>query len=112
MTELHLGINVGHDRAAAVVADGAVLVAIEEERLDRVKHSPGIQRVGSGDQLALPHRAIEYCMEALDVDASAWATITANSPGVDHGPELARDMFGSERVLELPSHHLAHAYSA
>lgn len=112
MTELHLGINVGHDRAAAVVADGAVLVAIEEERLDRVKHSPGIRRVGSGYQLALPQRAIEYCMEALDVDASAWATITANSPGVDHGPELARDMFGSERVLELPSHHLAHAYSA
>ena len=35
MTELHLGINVGHDRAAAVVAGGEVLVAIEEERRAR-----------------------------------------------------------------------------
>ena len=112
MTELHLGINVGHDRAAAVVAGGEILVAIEEERLDRVKHSPGIERVGDGYQLALPRRAIEYCMSTLKVDASAWTTITANSPGADHGPDLARDMFGSERVLELPSHHLAHAYSA
>jgi len=112
LSELHLGINVGHDRAAAVVADGEILVAIEEERLDRVKHSPGIRRVPGGHELALPQRSIDYCLNALGVDESALATVTANSPGLDHGPALARAAFGGPRVLQLPSHHLAHAYSA
>ena len=33
----HLGINMGHDRSVAVVQDGKVIVAIEQERLDRIK---------------------------------------------------------------------------
>lgn len=110
--ELHLGVNLGHDRAAAIVARGEILVAIEEERLDRIKHSPGIRRTGSGYELELPERAIDYCLRALGVDASAITTVTANSPGVDLGPRLARDRFGEHRVRTLPSHHLAHAYSA
>ena len=31
----HMGINLGHDRSVAVVKDGEILVAIEQERLDR-----------------------------------------------------------------------------
>ena len=96
--ELHLGVNLGHDRAAAIVARGEILVAIEEERLDRIKHSPGIRRTGSGYELELPERAIDYCLRALGVDASAITTVTANSPGVDLGPRLARDRFGEDRV--------------
>ena len=41
MTHLHMGINMGHDRSVAVVQDGQVKVAIEQERLDRIKHSVG-----------------------------------------------------------------------
>ena len=41
MNEYHLGINMGHARSAAVVRDGEIVVAIEQERLDRKKHSIG-----------------------------------------------------------------------
>jgi hypothetical protein len=41
MSDYHLGINMGHDRSAVVVRDGQILIAIEQERLDRIKHSVG-----------------------------------------------------------------------
>ena len=43
---LHLGLNLGHDRAAALVRDGRLLAALEEERLDRNKHGPGLPKSG------------------------------------------------------------------
>ncbi|MDX6623984.1 MAG: carbamoyltransferase [Solirubrobacterales bacterium] len=61
---MFLGLKTGgHDTAAALVGeDGAVLVAVAEERLDREKHSS-----------AFPRQAIEACLaeagaEAGDVD--------------------------------------------
>lgn len=36
-----LGVNYGHDSSAAIVIDGKLVSAIEQERLDRRKHSPG-----------------------------------------------------------------------
>ncbi|MGB0035904.1 MAG: carbamoyltransferase N-terminal domain-containing protein, partial [Candidatus Acidiferrales bacterium] len=48
-----LGINAYHANAsAAIVADGRLLAAVEEERLNRVKYAAG-----------LPVRAIQYCLE-------------------------------------------------
>ena len=43
------------------------------------------------------------------------ASITANMPGREHGPEILRGKFSrdiSQLVRTVPSHHLAHAYSA
>jgi len=46
-----IGISFGyHDAAAALVVDGEVRVAAEEERFTRVKHDP-----------SFPRRAVEYC---------------------------------------------------
>src|SRR5438876_10847450 len=51
---LILGINAYHgDASAALLVDGQLVAAAEEERLNRVKHSAGF-----------PRRAIEYCLEA------------------------------------------------
>ena len=36
-----MGINMGHDRSVAVVENGKIVIAIEQERLDRIKHSVG-----------------------------------------------------------------------
>ena len=108
----HLGINLGHDRAAAIASGGCLLVAIEEERLDRQKHSPGIQRVEGKVQLDLPWKAIHYCLDAIGINLHELASVTANSPGHDFGPQLAARGFGCVPVLQLPSHHLGHAYSA
>ncbi len=109
---LHLGINVGHDRAAALVGDGRLLVAIEEERLDRQKHSPGLRRVGGQVELELPWEAIRYCLETVAARPSDLLSVTANTPGRDLGPALARQGFPDLAVHSIPSHHLAHAYSA
>jgi carbamoyltransferase len=54
-----LGISgLYHDAAAALVVDGAIVAAMHEERLDRVKHSA-----------ALPERAARACLELGGVDA-------------------------------------------
>lgn len=43
---------IGHDASAALVGDGGVVAAIEEERLDRLKHSN-----------FFPRRAIRFCLD-------------------------------------------------
>src|SRR5688500_14899856 len=55
----------GHDAAAALICDGKVIAAIEEERLNRVKHTS-----------CFPTRAIEFCLrqggaDLKEVDAIA-----------------------------------------
>src|ERR1700689_1899825 len=48
-----LGINAYHANAsAAIIVDGRLLAAVEEERLNRVKYAAG-----------LPARAIQYCLD-------------------------------------------------
>jgi carbamoyltransferase len=55
-----LGINAYHANAsAAIVADGQLLAAVEEERLNRVKYAAG-----------LPARAIQYCLDQAGVKLS------------------------------------------
>ncbi len=110
--DLHLGLNLGHDRSAAIVSGGKLLVAVEEERLDRCKHSPGLSRVEGGVECALPWKSIRYCLETVGADLSDLVSVTANSPGRDMGPELTAQGFSQARILQIPSHHLAHAYTA
>ncbi|NRA95840.1 MAG: methyltransferase [Planctomycetes bacterium] len=110
--DLHLGLNLGHDRSAALVSGGKLLVAVEEERLDRCKHSPGLSRVDGDVEVCLPWRSIRYCLEAVGAELSDLSSVTANSPGRDMGPELAARGFRGVAVHSVPSHHLAHAYTA
>lgn len=52
-----LGINAYHgDAAAAIVRDGRLIAAVEEERFNRFKHSAGF-----------PAHAIRYCLEAAGI---------------------------------------------
>ena len=55
---LILGLNAYHaDAAAALVQDGRVVAAAEEERFNRIKHSAGF-----------PIEAIRYCLKQGGVD--------------------------------------------
>jgi carbamoyltransferase len=55
-----LGINAYHANAsAAIVVDGQLIAAVEEERLNRIKYAAG-----------LPSRAIQYCLDAAGVKLS------------------------------------------
>ena len=52
MAEAILGISAYyHDSAAALIVDGQIVAAAQEERFTRRKHDPGF-----------PRRAIEYCL--------------------------------------------------
>lgn len=52
-----LGINAYHANAsAAIVVDGQLIAAVEEERLNRVKYAAG-----------LPIKAVQYCLQAAGV---------------------------------------------
>src|SRR4051812_4476566 len=41
-----------HDSAAAIIQDGEILAAAQEERFTRKKHDPGF-----------PHNAVKFCLE-------------------------------------------------
>jgi carbamoyltransferase len=117
MDDYHLGINMGHDRSAAVVRGGEILVAIEQERLDRIKHSVGFlyQAGGNPAHIQVPGECIRYCLDGLGLPLGDMKSITANMPGIDYAPEIIAGKFSAEiapKVKVLPSHHLAHAYSA
>jgi carbamoyltransferase len=53
-----LGLNAYHgDAAAAIIKDGKLIAAVEEERFNRIKHCAGF-----------PARAVRYCLEAAGID--------------------------------------------
>lgn len=55
-----LGINAYHANAsAAIIVDGKLIAAVEEERLNRVKYAAG-----------LPSRAIQFCLDQAGVKLS------------------------------------------
>ena len=60
-----LGINAAyHDCSAALVRDGVVLAAAEEERFTRIKHG---KRPVPFTTWQLPYYAIDYCLSAADI---------------------------------------------
>lgn len=61
-----LGINaVYHDSAAAIVVDGQVVAAAEEERFTRIKHA---KRPVPFSAWELPFHAIDFCLERAGID--------------------------------------------
>jgi len=122
-----------HDSAAALVRDGEIVAAAQQERFSRIKHDPGF-----------PVDAINYCLEqaGLDVDeldlavfydhpvesfdrltqsilSSAPGSLTAWLDGVpawlggklNPGRVLRREI-GYEGPVEYAEHHMSHAASA
>ena len=100
-----LGTGLSHNGSAVLLKDGVVCVAIEKERITRIKHD------GGNDT-----EAIQYCLDAAGISLEEVDLVvqTANF----EIPE--RDRFHGKRLFvnsENPplisiSHHLAHAYSA
>jgi carbamoyltransferase len=84
-----LGINaVYHDTAAALLVDGKLVVAVEEERFSRIKHG---KRPDVDNPHQFPERAIRFCLD--------YAGLTADD--IDHvaysfDPELRRTRFRAE----------------
>lgn len=127
-----LGVNaVFHDSAAALVLDGEIVAAAEEERFSRRKHGKSPVAFSTWE---LPERAARWCLqraglEPADLDAVAYSYDPALAGGEratgDPWEDL-RTTFASraprflktslpgldpERVRFVP-HHVAHAASA
>jgi carbamoyltransferase len=107
-----LGINGGvrlgyQDVSASLLKDGKVLVAIEEERLNRIKFSPG-----QLSELSV-YKCLEYSgLTIRDVDVvachgSTWGTVFENILR-----SYFTDNFGYCPELYFVHHHIAHAASA
>src|ERR1700720_1456566 len=68
-----------HDSAAALVEDGRIVAAAQEERFTRKKHDA-----------SFPHNAIGYCLEAVGAELS----------GIDHVAFYDKPFLKFERLLE------------
>ena len=68
-----------HDSAAALVEDGRIIAAAQEERFTRKKHDAGF-----------PEQAIQYCLEAGKVDLD----------GIDHVVFFEKPLIKFERLVE------------
>ena len=124
-----------HDSAAALLSDGEIMAAAQEERFTRKKHDP-----------AFPAGAVEYCLEEVGISAaeldhvvfyerplrkmdrlmesylafapSGFASFRRGFPpwlaGKLDGPGIIRDALGAEFQGEVHTldHHMSHAASA
>ncbi|MBI4817795.1 MAG: hypothetical protein HY791_16155 [Deltaproteobacteria bacterium] len=106
-----LGVNLSHDTAVAAVREGEVLVAIAEERLNRVKHCTGVTQFGK----VIPYRSIRYCCEHLGISPNEVDLFVTNSCRSNALEQLRMQLIGipEDRVRDVPhpGHHAAHAYS-
>ena len=102
-----LGTGLSHDGSACLLKNGRICVAIEKERITRVKHD------GGNDV-----DAINYCLAAEGISLNDVDLIVQNA---NYGFfEFGNDYYGGPRLftpeIKVPvitiSHHLAHAYYA
>lgn len=101
-----LGVNLSHDGSACLLKDGKIVCAIEKERLSRVKHD------GGNDKLA-----VEYCLKAEGITIDDLSLVVQNANFEKDTIKI--DNYSGARLFpknyDVPvvniSHHLAHAYS-
>jgi carbamoyltransferase len=131
-----IGINAYHgDASAAIIKDGRLIAAVEEERLNRIKHCAGfpehsirycleaagvrleeVDHVGiSRDPSAHLHKKILYAAQRLGVFRQAKNRLANTAKVRDLREELARVFGVSKRSLRARfhnvEHHLAHLAS-
>lgn len=100
------GIRLGNwDAAAALVVNGKIVAAAEEERFTRVKHAPG----------NFPARAINYCLEEVGILINDVDLVVFPGRTYRNMKERLTDYFlfahGHSPQIELCDHHEAHAAS-
>ena len=79
-----LGLSIGHDAAAALVVNGGIAAAAEEERFVQVKHSIGH---------AFPMRAANYCLSQAGLSPADLDFVALYKPiGISWYRDLIRPM--------------------
>ncbi len=84
-----LGINAYHgDAAAAIISDGELIAAVEEERFNRFKHCAGF-----------PTESVRYCLRAADISIEDVAHI-----GISRDPSAhlhKKILFAARRISDF-----------
>jgi carbamoyltransferase len=126
-----LGINaVFHDPAAALVVDGRIVAAAEEERFSRRKHGKACVPFSTWE---LPEQAIAWCLSHAglrpdDIDAIGYSYDPALAPApgditadeweglrtlyVERAPRFLASLGLDADKVRFVAHHIAHAASA
>lgn len=100
-----IGLTNGHDRGCAIMFDGELAIAINEERISRIKRDHSLE---------IPTKSIDYCMEHLgisedEIDLVAYTTTEVEDTMLaqisERFPKLSQDK------IKFTPHHLAHAFS-
>ena len=125
LEEREYRISQGHDSAAVLVADGAVVAAVAEERISRKKHTGDFPRGAIAYCLAEAGLSLEHVDELVHgFDYAPYRSVYAVDPV---SRDLYRDVYSRDALLALVArdcpgfpadrvhhvgHHLAHAASA
>jgi carbamoyltransferase len=103
-----LGIAGSHNSAAALIHDGSVVVAVQTERLTRIKRHP-IRLSAMGEETG---QVIRYCLEHAGIGLREVSAIATCSPYETRARfafrDPARPPAGLPEFVSVP-HHLAHA---
>lgn len=102
-----LGFSVGHDKGAALIKDGEVLIAITQERISRIKND------GAYQGGIIPIESIFYCLNEYkytfdDLDLIVYSTTEITDTTYEQLQKYWN--IPKKKVMHMP-HHLAHAYS-
>jgi carbamoyltransferase len=102
-----LGINSAfHDSSAAIVVDGVVVAAVEEERFTRIKHG---KRPVPFTAWELPFHAIDYCLAQAGATLADLDHVAYSFDPRDFAGERP---IGDETTITLPLQPSAHAPGA
>lgn len=88
-----------HDAAAALLVNGRLVAAVEEERLNRIKHSN-----------CFPALAIDYCLRNVGAKVNSLDKIVVNSAAqfvereLSHSPQYKKSGWSASRH-QFQSHH-------
>lgn len=119
---LGLAVNTMQEHAAALLKDGALVGAVEEEKLSRIRHHgwppPGARRFGFTLEESFCRRAIRLLLSKEGITLDDVDLIAVNGLPPRYGMAYADKPAGSPlpviragRVMFIP-HHLCHAASA
>jgi carbamoyltransferase len=105
---LHGGFTINqHDAAACLISDGKIAVAIEEERVSRVKSPRGV----------MPTNAIRYCLgcTGIKIEQIDRVAISGDTYGKSFRDKLSNYLlhwFGYAPEIDIINHQRAHIYSS
>lgn len=109
MSNISLGIHMGHDRSVSVVVDGNLVGCLATERIDRIKHSKSS---------VIPFKTIDTLLGYLNIDVHTikYVGITYVSVEINnltkYYEDQLKDYYSNWNFKIIPvSHHLAHAAS-